>query len=271
MNYYRIRIDAFCFQDFKDFFDKYGRLSVIVFETPQNPKAFKPENPHYHALFESALSLDALRKARTRSFSDKPKMKGNGPCSIAKCDKLEEYKEYLCKGRFNYKYQKKYYKVEDVENAKFVDVRFNESISSIETYYERFWHRHQTIETIIEQKKKFNFTTKLIEDFKNDFENVVDPDEVPDEVPDEDINEVGLGIGYLYELPKYEQFSMQKVINWLINYFCKHLKIWDNYIICRYANMIHWRYIHHFDSLRRSRKSQILKIWQMMGCSGEID
>lgn len=262
--YFRIRVDDELdnWQLFKTFLEsKGGHILLACRETPSD------ENPHFHALVEGKCSLEALRTARKRYFKDVPRMKGNGVASMSDCDKYEEFLEYLCKGEKAIKdktdlmYKNKC-KPNIIENNLGLDVM---------RYNKQFWERHH--KDVPRKPKSHNtyksYTETIVREWCShheiDFTTCEDVSEDP--VIESDEDELGDNI---VQIKEHRQLNVREdVVMWLIDFLCKENKPWDDYIIARYANLIHWRYRQHFMVYSfNARKSQINMIMQKMGlCS----
>lgn len=261
--YFRIRVDdeSDNWQRFKTFLEsKGGHILLACRETPAD------ENPHFHALVEGKCSLEALRTARKRYFKDIPTMKGNGVASMSDCDKYEDFLEYLCKGEKAIKdktdltYKNKC-KPNIIENNLGLDVM---------RYNKQFWERHH--KDVPRKPKSHNtyksYTETIVRSWcehhsieYSTAEVISEEQEVKIESDDED--ELG---DKVYDIKGPLQLSVgTDVVDWLIDFLSKENKPWDDYIIVRYANLIHYRYRHHFRHYVHTRKQQKMNILQKMG------
>lgn len=196
-------------------------------------------------------------------------MKGNGVASMSECDKYEEFLEYLCKGEKAIKdktdlmYKNKC-KPNIVENNLGLDVM---------RYNKKFWERHQ--KDVARKPKSHNtyksYTETIVrawcEDHSIDYNTkdvINDQEEVMVKVESDSEDELGDDV---YEIKEHMQLSIgTDVVDWLIDFLGKENKPWDDYVVVRYANLIHWRYRQHFRHFIHVRKQQRDNILQKMGC-----
>lgn len=252
----RIRVDEKqdSYKLFKEFLESKGmKIVAACREAPSD------ENPHFHALVEGKCSLEALRTARKRYFKDNDDMKGNGVASMSKCDQYEEYLEYLCKGEDAIKDKKTLIYKKGKKGPNIVENLLNLNVMK---YFKAFWNRHK--EDKPRKPKDYHsresFSTIIIKDWC-EFHgiDVATGEEISIEVEDE-FKEKEI------KILEHKQLGVaEDVVDWLIDYLGKYNKPWDDYIIIRYANLIHWKYKQHFKSHTFARVSQRNSILAKMG------
>lgn len=262
---FRVRCEAENWKKFMAFLETCSNLLVAVYETPRN------ENPHIHALIESDKSEDAIKRARTRFFKDDKDMKGNGVASISSCDRLKEYKEYLAKGRYAVKEKGLYKKAEEPQHN-VVSVICGDL--DWQQLYNDFWTRHEKPITKTQQKKRFNYTEELLKECEKTFELVEYRyvDNYSKEIlrASEDDYESGWYNGTcLQEIDdlksRYKQYSPRRIVKWLIDFMCHRSRIFDDFMITKYLNLIVFKYRHHFASTIRDTSARISNILQKAG------
>lgn len=303
MNYFRMRIDdkEKILEKFTQFLkEKDVEIQLLCHETPND------ENPHFHALAAGKCSLEALRKARSRYFKDDEEMKGNGVASISNCDRLEEYKEYLCKGAKVVKNKQtlKY------ENRSDVVMKVNTIGLDVEKYQDDFWYRHS-----MDQPKQYRsykkgptLSERVLTDWSLYWEveyeckeddifavnryyasDIVRNAEFKNEKPLErlwtkwDVSPEVLDIYYggkrsdVFVLERnvlkrqFKQFDVKHaVIEWLMDWFTSKNKPWDEYMIIRYTNLIFWKFKHHFMCYTGSRVDQVNRIATKLAVEGDL-
>lgn len=262
---YRVRCEYPCWKRFVKFLRTCSNILAVVYETPRN------ENPHVHALIESDKSEDAIKRARTRFFKDEPDMKGNGVASISECDKPNEYMEYMAKGRYAIKENGVYKRPDEPFHNVIALMHGNYDWQKL---YNDFWTRHNTPMTKTQQKKRMNFTEEVckqcaytfaLEDYRyidNYSRQIIKCSE------DEYISGWYNGTCFkeIEDLKtKYKQVSPKTIVKWLMDLFCFRTKIFDDYMLVKYLNLIMFKYRHHFVSSMHDTSSRISNILQKAG------
>lgn len=262
----RLRCDFSAWDKFKQFLVTQNvKIAAYCFEQPESGKK---ENPHYHAyLTLTKSSLDALKRARTRYFSDDDSMKGNGVASLTKMDQPEEYKEYMCKGVKAYKDKTTgIYRGRSTPDVIVIDTLIFEK--SIGEYHESFWLRHESDKP----RENRNFTKKLLQDWE---QLHLDANEAPYLSNENNRETLPLAYDELEgkEVPfdGLRQLDVEEhLVDWVIDYLGTESKPWDKWMVQRYCNLIFWKYKQHFASRSyiKARQSMRNSILADMGLTG---
>lgn len=270
---YRVRCEMEQWQRFRKFLLKYSVIHLVVFETPRN------ENPHIHALIESDKSEDAIKRARTRYFKEHEDMKGNGVASISVCERHKEYMEYLCKGRYAVKDGGVYRKADKPNDNKIEVLEFTKTYDYQQNFND-FWARHKKPITKTQQKKRMNFTEELCKEVEKTF-GFVDYryiDNYSREILKCSEDEYTKGwyfsenVAEISDLKaKYKQMTVSIITKWLIDVFCYRCKIFDDYVISRYLNLIVAKYRHHFAHTLYDQKMRVKNIMMKAGYNELMD
>lgn len=212
----RIRVDEPCYAKALAFFIESGvEIVAKCYDKPRD------ENPHYHLYALSSVSLDALRRRRSRHFRGDESMTGNGAMSIAPMGMPEEYKAYMCKGSEAFKDKGQW----SGKSQPIIDI-YDTSIftKTIEEYHNDFWNTR--VEFKKQRVRSKPFTQVVVEQFEEEFK----PNDIIERLNDgEDVFEE-------------EYLDVECVIEFIKTKYCNVCKGFDVPIISRVMCMIIHKY-----------------------------
>lgn len=221
----RFRVDAEVFDKVKTWLVNSGhKILAQCFESPRD------ENSHYHLYVRCSASIDAIRRQRTRVFSNDESMKGNGPMAISPMDEPQRYKEYMAKGV-------QAYKDKGPSGGRWAGrsppqmLIFDKEVfdRTPQEYHNHFWETHVEFRASRAMRSK-TYTQQIVERFEEAYK------------PADIIHQVSALDVLSDENPEILYIDRLTVINFVLEQYVRDIRQFDVPTIAKVVNLIVFKY-----------------------------